>query len=361
MSVAALHDLMHFELPDDLLAHEPPEARGIERDEVRLMVSSRDVDEIRHAEFTQLPEFLERGDVLVVNTSATINASLPAVRDDSTIQLHLSTELSPTRWVVELRRVAVKGSAALLDATAGETLQLPAGGKARLIEPWALTDHQRGVGNRLWIAALDLPNGVMAYAWRHGEAIRYSYVPRAWPLSYYQTMFAREPGSAEMPSAGRPLTPRVVAALTQRGVRIAAVTLHTGVSSLETGENPYPERYRVPSQTADALNAARQKGGRVVAVGTTVVRALETVASDDGTLRAGEGWTEHVVSPDCPPRAVDGIITGLHAPNATHLAMLEAFTGRERLLRAYDAALAGGYLWHEFGDVHLIAPGQSRG
>jgi S-adenosylmethionine:tRNA ribosyltransferase-isomerase len=361
MSVAALHDLMHFELPDDLLAHEPPEARGIERDEVRLMVSWPQLDEIRHTEFTQLPEFLQRGDVLVVNSSATINASLPAVRGDSTIRLHLSTQLSLTRWVIELRRVAVKGSAPLLDAASGEVLQLPAGSKARLIEPWAFTDHQVGAGNRLWMAEFDVPNDVIEYTWRHGEPIRYSYVPKVWPLSYYQTMFAREPGSAEMPSAGRPLTARVVAALTQRGVRIAAVTLHTGVSSLETGENPYPERYRVSVETADAVNLARQKGGRVVAVGTTVVRALETVASTDGTLRTGEGWTEHVVSADRPPRAVDGIITGLHAPNATHLAMLEAFTGRERLLRAYYAALAGGYLWHEFGDVHLIAPGQSRG
>jgi S-adenosylmethionine:tRNA ribosyltransferase-isomerase len=169
-------------------------------------------------------------------------------------------------------------------------------------------------------------------------------------------MFAREPGSAEMPSAGRPLTPRVVAPLAQRGVRMAAVTLHTGVSSLDAGERPYPERYRVPEATAVAVNDARRHGGRIVAVGTTVVRALETVALRDGSVRAGEGWTDHVVTPDRPPRVVDGIITGLHAPKATHLAMLEAFTGRERLARAYAAALDGGYLWHEFGDVHLIAP-----
>ena len=356
MNVAALDDLIRFELPDALLAPEPTEARGIERDQVRLMVSRPDVDDIRHTRFTQLPEFLERGDVLVVNTSATINASLPAVRDDRAIRLHLSTQLSPTRWVVELRRAALKGSAPLLDAMADERLRLPGGGEARLIEPWAPGDHPVAAGTRLWIAELELPNGVIAYTCRYGEPIRYSYVPKAWPLSYYQTMFAREPGSAEMPSAGRPLTPRVVAALTQRGVRIAAVTLHTGVSSLESGESPYPERYRVPAETADAVNAARQMRGRVIAVGTTVVRALETVASHDGSLRAGEGWTERVVSPTWPPRAVNGIITGLHAPNATHLAMLEAFAGRERLARAYDAALRGGYLWHEFGDAHLIAP-----
>jgi len=356
MNVSALDELIRFELPDALQAHEPPEARGIERDEVRLMVSWPDVDDIRHTTFTQLPDFLERGDVLVVNTSATINASLPAVRGNRTIRLHLSTQLSATRWVVELRRAAAKGSAPLLDAATGERLVLPGDGEARLIEPWAPANEPFASGTRLWIAELELPNGVIDCTCRYGEPIRYSYVPKAWPLSYYQTMFAREPGSAEMPSAGRPLTPRVVAALTQRGIRIAAVTLHTGVSSQESGERPYPERYRVPAESAVAVNRARQRGGRVLAVGTTVVRALETVASHDGTLSADEGWTDCVISLDRPPRAVDGIITGLHAPNASHLAMLEAFAGRESLSRAYDAALAGRYLWHEFGDAHLIAP-----
>jgi S-adenosylmethionine:tRNA ribosyltransferase-isomerase len=360
MSIVALDDLIHFELPDELAAHEPPEARGLERDEVRLLVSDVDADEINHARFTQLPELLERGDVLVVNTSATINASLPAIRAaraDSQIRLHLSTQLSPTRWTVELREIMQKGSAPLLDALPEERLLLLGGGEARLLEHWPPGDQRTsGTGARLWVAALELPNGVLEYTRRYGEPIRYAYVRRAWPLSYYQTMFSREPGSAEMPSAGRPLTPRVVAGLTQRGVRIAAITLHTGVSSLETGEPPYPERYRVPQETAVAVNAARRNGGRVIAVGTTVVRALETVASRDGSLRVDEGWTDSVVSPERPPRAVDGIITGLHAPNASHLAMLEAFAGRERLARAYDEALHERYLWHEFGDSHLIAP-----
>ena len=360
MNVAAVDDLIHFELPDELAAHEPPEARGLQRDEVRLLVSSADSEEIHHARFTQLPDFLQRGDVLVVNTSATINASLPAVRaarGHHEIRLHLSTQLSPTHWAVELRRITTKGSAPLIDASSGERLLLAAGGEARLIEPWAPGDDRTvGTGTRLWVAALDLPNDVLEYTCRYGEPIRYSYVTKAWPLSFYQSMFAREPGSAEMPSAGRPLTPRVLAALTDRGVRIATITLHTGVSSLETGERPYPERYRVPSATADAVNAALRNGSRVIATGTTVVRALETVASPDGSVHADEGWTAHMVTPARPPRVVDGIVTGLHAANASHLAMLEAFTGHERLARAYDAALRGRYLWHEFGDVHFIAP-----
>lgn len=358
MSVAALDELIHFDLPDELAAPEPVEARGLERDAVRLLVSESDTEVIHHTRFAQLAEFLQRGDVLVVNRSATINASLPATRTEHghrPVRLHLSTQLSPTQWAIELRQITVKGSAPLLDAVAGEQVRLAGGAVAQLIEPWPSV-RDVSIGTRLWLAELDLPNGVVEYTCRYGEPIRYSYVPRAWPLSYYQTMFSREPGSAEMPSAGRPLTPRVVAALTQRGVLIAAITLHTGVSSLESGELPYPERYRVPETTADVVNAARRTGGRVIAVGTTVVRALETAASRDGSVRAKEGWTNLVVSTERPPRVVDGLITGFHAPRASHLAMLESFGGRERMSRAYEDALRERYLWHEFGDSHLIAP-----
>lgn len=363
MSVPIADDVMRFDLPNELLAHEPPEARGIARDDVRLLVSRTDTEEMRHARFLQLPEYLQRGDLLVVNTSATINASLPAVRaarvdEDSAVRLHLSTQLSPTRWVVELRRVTLKGGAPLLDASTEERLLLPGGAEARLVEPWAPASHHGAI--RLWTADLDLPDDIMQYTCRYGEPIRYSYVPKAWPLSFYQTIFAREPGSAEMPSAGRPLTPRVLAALTDRGVGIATVMLHTGVSSLENGERPYPERYRIPNATAVAVNAARRRGGRIIAVGTTVVRALETLASRAAEARAGEGWTDHVVTPDRRPQIVDGLVTGLHAPNASHLAMLEAFTGRDQLARAYEAALVERYLWHEFGDLHFIAPRRER-
>jgi len=359
MSVATVHDLMDFELPDELLAHEPPEARGLERDEVRLLVSRTASDDIHHARVQELPEFLTRGDVLVVNTSATINASVPALRDtdnEANVRLHLSTQLSATQWAVELRRVTSKGSAPLLEAASGERLALPGGAQARLIEPWPeRRSGSAGTPVRLWRATLDLPRDAPHYLCRYGEPIRYAYVPKSWPLSFYQTMFAREPGSAEMPSAGRPFTPRLLAALIARGIRTVGITLHTGVSSLETGEPPYPERYNVPAAAAAAVNAAHDRGGQVIAVGTTVVRALETVVDRDGMVYANEGWTDHVVSPDRPPRAVDGLITGFHPPKASHLAMLESFAGRGHLARAYDEAIRGGYLWHEFGDVHLIA------
>ena len=354
------NDLLQFALPDELVAHEPAEARGLERDEVRLMVTEVGSDEIRHSNVTRLADHLERGDLLVVNDSATINASLPAIRAaraGAPIRLHLSTQLESTRWAVELRHVTAKGSAPLLDASPGERVLLPGGVEAELIEPWPLSpDGVWDTSTRLWVAAVDLPNGFHDYTCRYGEPIRYSYVPKIWPLSFYQTIFAREPGSAEMPSAGRPITARVLASLTERGVRVAPVTLHTGVSSFESPELPYPERYQVLDETAAAVNAARQRNGRVIAVGTTVVRALETVATPDGLAHPRAGWTDLVVTREQPPRVVDGLITGFHAPRASHLAMLEAFAGRDQLALAYESAISARYRWHEFGDIHFIAP-----
>jgi S-adenosylmethionine:tRNA ribosyltransferase-isomerase len=195
---------------------------------------------------------------------------------------------------------------------------------------------------------------VLAYAEAFGSPIRYGYVGREWPLSYYQTVFAREPGSAEMPSAGRAFTVDIAQRLERMGVHIVPIVLHSGVASLEWDETPYPERYRVPRATAEAVNHARSAGKRVIAVGTTVVRALETVASDDGRVRSGCGWTDLVISPERRLHAVDALLTGLHAPRASHLWLLEAIAGRDHLASAYEAALSNRYLWHEFGDLHLI-------
>jgi S-adenosylmethionine:tRNA ribosyltransferase-isomerase len=209
---------------------------------------------------------------------------------------------------------------------------------------------------RLWIAALELPDPVLTYLAVHGRPIRYSYVTRDWPLDVYQNVYAREPGSAEMPSAGRPITPELITRLVAKGVGVTPLVLHTGVSSLEANEHPYPEWYRVPATTAARINETRIRGGRVVAIGTTVVRALETVVDRRGELHAGEGWTDVVVTPERGAHSVDGLLTGWHEPEASHLQMLEAVAGREVLDVAYEAASAGGYLWHEFGDVNLLLP-----
>lgn len=341
-----------FELPPELVAHEPAEARGLARHDVRLLVSRRADDAVFHSRFRSLPDFLTAGDVLVVNRSATINAAFDAVRqrrDGSSerVLLHLSTPLSDDRWVIELRRITADGNAPLFTAAAGETVLLPADGRAQLIAPLAGS-------TRLWIAQLSVPGDVLAYAARHGAPIRYGYVREQWPLSYYQTIFAREPGSAEMPSAGRAFTRDVIQDLERTGVTVAPIVLHAGVSSLDADESPYPERYDVPPSTVKAIDRAGAAGGRVIAVGTTVVRALETVASPDGRVRPGSGWTDLTVTPERGLYIVDALLTGLHTPKASHLSILEALAGREHVTRAYDAAVRHRYLWHEFGDLHLI-------
>jgi S-adenosylmethionine:tRNA ribosyltransferase-isomerase len=327
-------------------AHEPPEARGLARDAVRMLVAT--ADDLIHARARDLPDFLRPGDIVVVNTSATLPAALTARRSDGTpLRLHLSTRAGgERRWVVELRA----GAERFCGGRAGERLALPGGARATLVAPYL-------PGARLWLAELDTGwTPLLDYLNRHGAPIRYGYMTRAWPLADYQTVFAAHPGSAEMPSAGRPFTQALVSALGARGVAIARVTLHTGVSSQEAGEPPYPERFAVPRSSARAINAARGRGGRVIAIGTTVVRALETVARPDGTVARGAGWTRHLVTPEAGVRSVDGLLTGWHEPEATHLLMLEAVAGCALVEDSYRAALERGYLWHEFGDVHLLLP-----
>jgi len=341
-------------LPVSLEAREPPEARGLRRDEVRLLVSDVASDTIEHARFHDLPRWLQPGDLLVVNTSATLNAALPATTDAGDLfELHLSTQLPGGFWTVEIRQPGPKASLPFADGRAGTTYRLPAGGRATLLAPYPLRDSLEWP-SRLWITAVNVPTPLFDYLAAHGVPIRYDYVKHSWPLSMYQTVFATEPGSAEMPSAGRPFTAELVTRLVSSGVQIAPLVLHTGVGSLESHEPPYEEYYRVPRTTAERVNAARRGGHRVVAVGTTVVRALETVTDEDGDTHPGDGWTRLVVTPDRPLRSVSGLISGLHEPRATHLAMLESVSNRRHLELAYAEARRSGYLWHEFGDSHLV-------
>jgi len=338
-----------FELPAHLEAHEPPEARGLSRDRVRLMIASRGAGTIVHTRFDELPNFLSAGDLLVVNTSATLPAALPALgRDGARLELHLSTP-SPghpgDHWVVELRL----GDSPFPEARTGDELELPAGGRADILARYASSD-------RLWLARLRLPEPLERYLERQGRPIRYRYVPEPWPLEAYQTVYALEPGSAEMPSGGRPLSAELLTRLAASGILVTPITLHAGVSSPERHEPPYPERYRVPEETARLANAVHGWGGRVIAVGTTVVRALESVAGPGGGLTPGEGWTNLVVTAERGLWAVDGLLTGWHEPEASHLQMLRTVTGDELLERSYHAAIKHGYLWHEFGDSHLILP-----
>src|SRR5690606_35867101 len=254
-------EALAFDLPQAVYAQVPPEARGLERDQVRLLVSSRRDGTHCHDSFLGLAKYLKPGDLLVVNNSRTIPASLPARIGRFPVRLHLSTDLNDGRWIVEVRV---------------------------------------------------------------GSPIRYPYVAGEWPLRFYQTLFAKVDGSAEMPSAGRPFTPRVLRFLRQKGVEIAEVTLHTGVSSHELvhpnveEHGTYPEWYSIPEKTVQAIRAAKEAGRRVIAVGTTVVRALESAANDQGVVVPASGFTELFVHPGYRLRVVDGLLTGFHAPVTSH-------------------------------------------
>jgi S-adenosylmethionine:tRNA ribosyltransferase-isomerase len=340
-----------FELPDELIAESPPETRGMARDQVRMLVASRVTGQLVDTTFRNLPEFVAPGDLLVVNASATVPA---AVRTADGRVVHFSTELPDgdgTRWIVEVRQPCGAGSLPDDTARPGDRVRLDGGGALDLVSRFP--EHGP---RRLWVAAVHLPAAVLDYLARYGHPIRYGCTELSWPIDAYQTAFGIEPGSAEMPSASRGFTPEVVTRLVTKGVGIAPITLHTGVSSQEAHEPPYSERYRVPAATAERVNAAHDAGHAVIAVGTTPTRALESVADADGRAHPGEGWTDVVVTPARGVRLVDGLLTGWHEPEASHLQLLEAVAGPELLDRSYAAALELGYRWHEFGDLHLIAP-----
>ena len=361
MNVSPRPAFLDFTLPKDLEAHEPPEARPSVpgRDQVRLLVGYRDSGEVRHHRFHDLPGLLRPGDLLVVNTSAT----LPAAVHLDKLDVHFSTPLpGPAEdgelWLVELRRRTGKSSSPYQGGSPNEWIPMPGGSTLTLL---------RRRTQRLWVARLS--TSVVPYLHRYGVPIRYGYVREGWPTSAYQTVFAEaqqhwgdgrpDTGSAEMPSAGRPFSTELVTRLVSRGILIAPITLHTGVASPEAHEPPYAERYEVPPVTAalvDHVRTRRPGGGRVIAVGTTVVRALETAVDDQGRVRPSQGWTEHIVTPERGVRAVDGLLTGLHEPRSSHLMMLAAIADENLVKRTYDAALAEGYLWHEFGDLNLLLP-----
>ncbi|MGI9007180.1 MAG: S-adenosylmethionine:tRNA ribosyltransferase-isomerase [Streptosporangiaceae bacterium] len=379
------------------VASKPAEERGLARDGVRMLVAT--TDGLAQARFADLPRFLACGDLLVVNTTATLPAAVDGERGaGGAVTVHFSTPLEDGTWVAELRE-ATAARARLAGTRAGEQIALPAGAELTLLRRYPDPD-----ADRLWTVSLRtagentpgrvtgrgyeavparaagpsratspgraagpgreaIPgraagpgDEVLAYLAEHGRPIRYSYVPEPWPLAAYQTVFSREPGSAEMPSAGRPFTERLAVDLITAGVVIAPITLHAGVASLETHEPPLPERFRVSESTARLINLTRSAGRRVVAVGTTVTRALESVAGRDGSVSAGEGWTGLVLGGANPARAVTGLITGWHDPEASHLALLEAVAGPALVKAAYAEAEKGGYLGHEFGDSCLLLP-----
>ena len=338
---------LRFERPDGLEATEPPEARGERRDDVRLLVSTPTGHS--HANFRDFSKFLDPGDLIVVNDSATLPASLAAHGDIGRFRLNVSTRFGPKLWLTEPRWATDRPGP--LPLQPGDHISA-CDQEVRLISPYPGAE-------RLWFVEGDLAHAMA----RCGEPIRYAYVEKPQPLTAYQTLFARAPGSAEMPNAGRPFTRQIVAELLDKGIRMATIRLHTGVSSLEIETEEVeehtlpPQPFRVGAEAAEEINAARDRGKRVVAIGTTVVRALESAWSpEEGKVVPRAGFTRLLVSPERGTFAVDGMLTGLHDPMASHLAMLYAVAGKDLVREGYKEAVLGGYKWHEFGDSHLLLP-----
>lgn len=339
---------LEFSVPPELEAHEPPEFRGVRRDQVRMLVLPRREGPLSHTRFGAIGDYLRRGDLLVMNNSRTIPGLLRA-RDQSgdPIEVRLAHRRSDHKWDALLlegkTRVGRKGM--LLDF--GKDL-------------YANVQERRSDLPFLWHlefnrCCLDL----LDHIYRLGEPVRYTYVKEALPIDLYQTVYAAEPGSVEMPSAGRAFTWELLIALKRLGIGIEYIMLHTGLSStrdddLDASHPNYDEEYIVPESTAQKINGTHRFGGRVVAVGTSVVRALETIAREDGTMMAGEGWTRLHIDGHTRLKTVDGLVTGFHEPKASHLDLLCAFVNPSRLELAYSEAIRHGYLWHEFGDINLI-------
>lgn len=319
------------------------------RSAVRLMVAETEGGRITHSSFGRLGDALRPGDVLVINVSATVPAAIDGRGPTGPVRLHLSSPVAGDVWTVEPRRALGVGSRPWRDF-AGGLVKLPAGVEATFLARDARSP-------RLWLVELAGVEDVPGYLGRHGRPIRYAHEKRARGLSAYQTVYASEPGSAEMPSAGRPFTSRLIASLAAACVVFAPVVLHCGVASFEAGELPDVERYQVEESSARLINQAHEARRRVIAVGTTSARAVETVTDSAGVVHPGQGSTDLVITPERGVRAIDGIVTGWHEAGASHLELIAAVAGRELVARCYEEATKHGYLWHEFGDSLLVLSG----
>jgi S-adenosylmethionine:tRNA ribosyltransferase-isomerase len=342
-----------FALPAELAAREPPERRGVARDQVRLMVIDRRTGGVEHTRFDRLGDYLRAGDLLVFNSSRTLPAVLDgcATGGGPRVEVRLAERLPDDTWLALL--VCRRGDPFGCGLRAGMRIAFGRGLSA--------TVHGRDAHiPRLWRLRFARTGGeLIDLLYRLGRPVCYEYVSRPWALDYYQTVYAREPGSAEMPSAGRAFTWKLLFGLQRRGVEAAHIVLHTGLSSylddeLDALHPASEEEYLVSEGAAEKVNRARASGRRVIAVGTTVVRALESAADAGGRVRAGHGYTRLHVTAGHVLRAVGGLLTGLHEPEASHLDLLTAFLPAEQVRAAYEEAVRLRYLWHEFGDLNLI-------
>ncbi len=344
--------IIRFDLPEHLACPHPTEERKLRRDEVRLLITTGS-GQIEHTVFHQIPVFLQAGDVLVVNTSATLPSALPVwLPGDRPGRVHFSNRINDREWLIEIREVQGNKTVRWKKGEEGMNFDLPEDGFIQL--------NRRFYKNRqlldLWLAKFSTGRTPEDYFNAYASPIQYDKLNERYPLAYYQTFFAFHPGSSEMPSAGRGFTSALVERLLKKGVIFAPILLHTGVSSLEENERPYPEYMEIDPVSAAIVNSAKNQGRRVIAVGTTAIRALESAADASGKVIPYRGNTDLFIHESYAMKIAGGLLTGFHEPRASHLNMLQSLAGFDHIKKAYAAALGGKYFWHQFGDLHLILP-----
>lgn len=334
-----------FELPERLIAQTPL----AERSESRLLVLKREDGSIRHRRFQDIVEFLQPGDALVLNDSKVIPARLIGSKVDTgaKIELLLLKQLQGDRWetlVKPAKRIKVGTKVVFgqgeLVAVAEEEGEVPGGRVFRLEYDGVLMELLNRLGQ------MPLPPYIKEQL---DDPER------------YQTVYARHPGSAAAPTAGLHFTPELLNRIERKGVNIAAITLHVGLGTFRPvtadrveDHRMHAEYYEVSREAAEAVNKAKANGKRVVAVGTTSCRTLESIADDEGTVYARSGWTDIFIYPGYTFRAVDALITNFHLPKSTLVMLVSAFAGRELTMKSYREAVREEYRFFSFGDAMLI-------
>ncbi|KHF39721.1 S-adenosylmethionine:tRNA ribosyltransferase-isomerase [Halalkalibacter okhensis] len=329
-----------FVIPQHLHASLPAEVRSHQREAVRLLVQNRQTGHVTHDTFAHLSNYLKKGDVLILNKSRTIPAVLYTTDH---IEVRLARKCSTDIWEVLSSD----------QSEIGDTLHFTNNVRATVIDKSKKTPL---ISIRFSIKGDEFYN----FLYINGTPIHYEYLQDHWPLQAFQTVYSSVPGSIEMPSAGRALTWRMLAALQNKGIKIGFVSLHSGLSYFEDDRWPdpifQPEPFSVPVETVKLIQTAKNERSNVIAVGTTVVRALESAVDTNHNLQATAGETTLHIKSNSALQVVDGLLTGFHEPEASHLDMLSAFIDKNHLLAAYEEAIRQEYLWHEFGDVNLLLP-----
>lgn len=341
--VSIMHKVSaEFHVPPHLHASVPLEMKGLSRDSARMMVVNRTTGKAVHTLFTSLGDYLQAGDVVVLNNSRTIPAVLKGKQGENQLEIRLSRKVKANQWdVLVIGEYCHKGGPiSFIEGVQGEMV---GSGSENPLMRMKFSVH----GTEFY-----------DFLYKAGEPVRYEYIQTSWALDMYQTVYGSVPGSVEMASAGRAFSWKLLQSLKEKGIRIAFVQLHSGLSYYGDDRWPaplnHPEEFFVPEETAVMVQQAKKKGNRVIAVGTTVVRALESAVTEKGELQAMNGITDLYITKESSLKVVDCLLTGLHEPEASHMHLLTAFIPEDLLLNSYQQALLEGYHWHEFGDVNLI-------